>query len=54
MSVSGGLAYGLGSILGGRASVSVEAGYDRYVDEVYADGSSRGAFGLVLLKVTSL
>lgn len=53
MSVSGGLAYGLGSTLGGRASVSVEAGYDRYVDSVYPDTSSRGAFGLVLLKLTS-
>jgi hypothetical protein len=53
MSLSGGLAYGLGSMLGGQASVSVEAGYDRYVDGVYANGSSRGAFGLVLLKVTS-
>jgi hypothetical protein len=40
-------------MLGGRASVSVEAGYDRYVDSVYPDTSSRGAFGLVLLKVSS-
>jgi hypothetical protein len=53
MSVSGGLACGLGRFLGGRASVSVEAGYDRYVDSVYPDTSSRGAFGLVLLKVTA-
>lgn len=53
MSVSGGLACGLGKIFGGRASVSVEAGYDRYVDSVYPDSSARGAFGLVLLKVTS-
>jgi hypothetical protein len=53
MSVSGGLACGLGRILGGRASLSIEAGYDRYVDSVYPDASSRGAFGLVLLKVTS-
>ncbi|HEY7038529.1 MAG TPA: hypothetical protein VID28_06755 [Methylomirabilota bacterium] len=53
MSVSGGLAYDLGRLLSGRASVSVEAGYDRYVDGVYSDGSSRGAFGLVLLKITS-
>jgi hypothetical protein len=53
MSVSGGLACELGKILGGRASLSVEAGYDRYVDSVYPDASSRGAFGLVLLKVAS-
>jgi len=53
MSVSGGIACGLGTILGARASVSVEAGYDRYVDSVYPDTSSRGAFGLVLLKITS-
>ena len=53
MSVSGGLACGLGTVLGGRASVTVEAGYDRYVDSVYPATSSRGAFGLVLLKVTS-
>jgi hypothetical protein len=53
MSVSGGLACGLGKIFGGRASVSVEAGYDRYVDAAYPDSSSRGAFGLVLLKLTS-
>ena len=53
MSVSGGLACGLGKILGGRASLSIEAGYDRYVDSVYPDASARGAFGLVLLKVAS-
>jgi hypothetical protein len=53
MSVSGGLACGLGRILGGRASVSVEAGYDRYVDSVYPDTSSRGAFGLVLLRIAA-
>ncbi|HEU4439377.1 MAG TPA: hypothetical protein VFT36_09000 [Methylomirabilota bacterium] len=52
MSVSGGLAYELGRLLGGRASVSVEAGYDRYVDSAYP-AASRGAFGLVLLKLTS-
>jgi hypothetical protein len=53
MSVSGGLACGLGRIFGGRASVSVEAGYDRYVDAIYPESSSRGAFGLVLLRVAS-
>ena len=53
MSVSGGLACGLGRILGGQASVAVQAGYDRYVDGIYPDSSTRGAFGLVLLKVAS-
>ena len=53
VSVSGGLACGLGRIFGGRASVSVEAGYDRYVDGVSPESSSRGAFGLVLLRVAS-
>ena len=53
MSVSGGLACGLGKVLGGRASLSVQTGYDRYVDSIYPDASARGAFGLVLLKVTS-
>jgi hypothetical protein len=53
MSVSGGLACGLGRILGGQASVAVQAGYDRYVDGIYPDSSTRGAFGLVLLKVAA-
>jgi hypothetical protein len=53
MSVTGGLASGLGRILGGHASVSVQAGYDRYVDGVYPESSTRGAFGLVLFKVAS-
>lgn len=53
MSVSGGLACGLGRILGGRASLSAQAGYDHYVDSVYPDASARAAFGLVLLKVTA-
>ena len=53
MSVSGGLACALGQIFVGRASVSVEAGYDRYVDGISPESSSRGAFGLVFLKVAS-
>ena len=53
MSVSGGLACGFGRILGGQASVAVQAGYDRYVDGIYPDSSTRGAFGLVLLKVAA-
>ncbi len=53
MSVSGGLACGLGKILGGPASVAVQAGYDRYVDGIYPDSSTQGAFGLVLFKVAA-
>lgn len=53
VSVTGGMACGLGKIFGGRASLSVEAGYERYADAVYPDSSARGAFGLVLLTVTS-
>jgi len=53
VSASGGLAFQLGKVAGGRASLALEAGYERYVDSVYPDASSRGTFGLVLLKVTS-
>ncbi len=53
MSVSGGMACGLGKILGGHASVAVQAGYDRYVDGIYPDSSTQGAFGLVLFKVAA-
>jgi hypothetical protein len=53
MSVSGGIACGLGKVLGGHASLAVQAGYDSYVDSIYPDTSTHGAFGLVLLKVTA-
>ena len=53
MSVSAGLSYGLGAILGAPASVSLQAGYDRYVDGIYADSSTRGGFGLVLFRVAA-
>jgi hypothetical protein len=53
MSVSAGLSYGLGAILGVPSSVSLQAGYDRYVDGVYTDSSTRGAFALVLFKVAA-
>ena len=53
VSVSAGLSYGLGPILGAQSSVSLQAGYDRYVDGIYPDSSTRGAFGLVLFKVAA-
>ncbi|MGH7367195.1 MAG: hypothetical protein ACREKQ_09170 [Candidatus Rokuibacteriota bacterium] len=53
LSWSGGLSCGLGRLLGGNATLSFQAGYDRYVDSVYPESSARGVVGLVLLKVTS-
>jgi hypothetical protein len=53
VSVSGGLACGLGKILGARTTLSLEAGYDRYVDAIYPDSSARGVFGLVLIQVSA-
>ena len=53
VSLSAGLSYGLGAILGAQSSVSLQAGYDRYVDGIYPDSSTRGAFGLVLFKVAA-
>jgi hypothetical protein len=53
MSLSGGLSCGLGRLLGGPTSLSFQAGYERYDDAVYRDGSTRGVFGLVRLKVVS-
>ena len=43
----------LGRLLGGPTSLSFQAGYERYDDAVYRDGSARGVFGLVRLKVVS-
>lgn len=51
--VSGGLACGLGKLLGGRTTLSVQAGYERYVDAVYPESGARGAFGLVLIRVAA-
>jgi hypothetical protein len=53
MSVSAGLSYGLGAILGAQTSVSLQAGYDRYVDAISPDSSTRGAFGLVLFRIAA-
>lgn len=53
LSLSGGLSCGLGRLLGGPTSLSFQAGYERYDDAVYRDGSARGVFGLVRLKVVS-
>jgi hypothetical protein len=51
--VSGGMACGLGNLLGGRTTLSVEAGYQKYVDSVYPDSGARGAFALVLIRVAA-
>ncbi|MEX2222592.1 MAG: hypothetical protein WEG40_12415 [Candidatus Rokuibacteriota bacterium] len=53
MSWSGGVSCGLGRFLGGPTTLSVQAGYDRYVDSVYPESSARGVFGLVRLKVAA-
>ncbi|MGH7315629.1 MAG: hypothetical protein ACREJS_05145 [Candidatus Rokuibacteriota bacterium] len=53
LSWSGGLSCGLGRLLGGKTTLSFQAGYDRYVDSVYPEGSARSVVGLVLFKVTS-
>jgi hypothetical protein len=44
---------GLGRLLGGATTMSFQAGYDRYDDSIYPDSSSRGVFGLVLLKIST-
>lgn len=53
VSMTGGVACGLDRLLPGRATVSIEAGYDRYVDNVFPAASLQAAFGLVLLKVAA-
>jgi hypothetical protein len=53
MSLSGGLSCGLGRLLGAPATLSFQAGYERYDDSVYRDSSARGVFGLVRLRVAS-
>jgi hypothetical protein len=53
MTVSGGLVCGLGRLLGRRATLSVEAGYERYDDAIYPESSARGAFGLLLVRVAA-
>jgi hypothetical protein len=51
MSVTGGLGYDLGRLIRGRATLSVEAGYDRYADDVSPGNSLRAVFGFLLFKV---
>lgn len=53
MSLSGGLSCGLGRLLGAAATLSFQAGYERYDDSVYRDSSARGVFGLVRLRVAA-
>src|SRR5262245_3575384 len=52
MSLSGGLALDLWRVGPLRSTVSAEAGYDRYQDRAASVNSSRGAYALVLFKVT--
>jgi hypothetical protein len=51
VSLGGALNCSLGKLLSGRATLSFEAGYDRYVDAVVPDSSSRAVSGFVLLKL---
>jgi hypothetical protein len=53
MTMSGGLVCGLGKLLGGPATLSVEAGYESYVDSVDPESSASGAFALVLVRVAA-
>ncbi len=53
MSITGGLAYDLGKILPGRTTVSLEAGYDRYLDDILPRRSAQSVFGFLLLKIAS-
>src|SRR5262245_24347355 len=52
MSVGGGLAWRLGRIGALQSTVSAEAGYDRYEDRVASATPSRGAYALVLFRVS--
>jgi hypothetical protein len=51
VSLSAALSYALGAWLPPRSSISVEAGYDRYVDAVVPQSSSRAVSGFVLLRI---
>lgn len=51
VNVGAGIGWDLSRWLGARSTVSVEAGYDRYMDGISPGGSSRSLFGLVLLTV---
>ena len=51
VSMNGGLGWDLGRLLGWRSALSIEGGYDQYLDTVAPEGSSRGVFGFLLLKV---
>jgi hypothetical protein len=50
---SGGLSWNLGRGLGGPATLSLQAGYDRYDDAVVRDSSVRSVFGLVRLRIAA-
>lgn len=51
VSVTAAVSYPLGRWLPRRSTVSIEAGYDRYVDAVRPQSSSRAVSGIVLLRI---
>jgi hypothetical protein len=53
LSFVGGLGWDIASHSTGRSTLSLEAGYDRYLDGILPDSSSGSVFGLLLLTITS-
>jgi hypothetical protein len=51
VNLGAGIGWDLGRWLGARSTVSIEAGYDRYMDGISPGASSRSLFGLVLLTI---
>jgi hypothetical protein len=49
VTVGGGVGHDLGKLFSGRARLSVEGGYDQYVDRVAPSGSSQTAYGFLRL-----
>ncbi len=52
VSLTGALTCALGRLLPARATVSFEAGYDRFVDAAVPDSAARAVSGFVVLKIT--
>jgi hypothetical protein len=51
ITVTGGLSRDIGRMLGGRGSVSLEAGHRAYADALYPEGSSRETFAYLLFRL---